>query len=78
MTDFEVQESDRPEFRGWRIRSYIDGKDLAYYPPADAWDRFFCSHAIIGVMVIVVIGIVVRRGHRTRLFLSIDHQPCLD
>jgi hypothetical protein len=33
MLDFEDEEPDRPEFKGDRIKSFVDGRDMTYFPP---------------------------------------------
>jgi hypothetical protein len=58
MTDFEQSEQDRPEYQGNTIKSYIDGKDMIYYPPAKARNLLRITRTVVFSFVSIAIGIV--------------------
>lgn len=53
-----VVESERPEFQGEDRFSYIDGKPMKYYPPADKAKKVMHSCFVILGMILLVIGCV--------------------
>jgi len=56
--DYEKTEQDRADFRGDKIRSFVNGKEIFYFPtPTRNWYIFHSSLAIIGLAA-VVIGVV--------------------
>ena len=58
MTDFEELEQDRPEFVGDIVKSYINGRDMMYFPPDKAQQLFSISQSIITGFIALVIGVV--------------------
>lgn len=58
MTEFEVEEPDRPEFSGNYIKSFVDGKDTVYYPPKEKIGKQVVSQSIVLLFVLLVIGTV--------------------
>ena len=56
---FEQNEHDRPDFRGEKIVSFVDGKDLVFYPSTKR--NFFVSVSMLAVFALccVVVGAVV-------------------
>jgi hypothetical protein len=58
MTEFEQEEPDRPEFKGHPIRSFIDGKEMLYYPPEEAMDNLANSGSCVGAYMLLVLGVV--------------------
>lgn len=61
MTDFEKLELERPEFDGVLIKSFINGKDITYYPEEQLKALAAVSRTVITIfvslMLIVVAGI---------------------
>lgn len=39
MSDFEKEEQERPEFFGETMKSYINGKDITYFPSSKSSKR---------------------------------------
>ena len=58
MSDFENQEQDRPEFNGTEMKSFIDGRDMTYFPSAKAARRARISRTVIFSFIAAVIGVV--------------------
>lgn len=57
-TDFEASETQRPEFEGIVIRSFVDGKLTLYYPIDSQERRFRFSTTVIATLILMVIGAV--------------------
>mmetsp|Transcript_8718 Transcript_8718/g.13019 ORF Transcript_8718/g.13019 Transcript_8718/m.13019 type:complete len:739 (+) Transcript_8718:66-2282(+) len=55
---FEAEEPERPDFKGKRIKSYIDGQDILYFSPFKRDCLLFQSTAVINTLVLVVVGFV--------------------
>lgn len=51
-----VDEAERPEFKGKPIKSYIDGTVQKYVPPHKRIKRFVISTAVVALMVLLVIA----------------------
>ncbi len=58
MLDYESLELDRPEFKGDLIKSYINGKDMLYFPVSKAQKRLAVSQSVITTFIMCVIGVV--------------------
>ena len=58
MCEFEDKETERPEFRGVIIQSYIDGSDMKFYPENKAAKKRFKARAAILGMLMFVVGCV--------------------
>lgn len=58
MTEFEVKEIDRPEFRGMTIASPEDGKPILYFPVEDKRKMLFLSSSVVYSCILVVLGSV--------------------
>ncbi|CAM9243719.1 unnamed protein product [Hapterophycus canaliculatus] len=58
MSGFEEQEQTRPQYKGIRSSSTIDGKPVDYFPPSESRKRFFISQTVILGLILVVIGVV--------------------
>lgn len=58
MSDFEEQEQDRPEFVGEVMKSYINGRDMMYFPPDKAQQLYNISQSVITGFIAIVIGVV--------------------
>ncbi|CAN0348825.1 unnamed protein product, partial [Laminaria digitata] len=58
MSGFEEQEQTRPQYKGIRSSSTIDGKPMDYFPPAESRKRFAVSQAVILGLILVVVGVV--------------------
>lgn len=58
MSDFEQLEQDRPEFAGEVIKSFINGRDMTYFPPSQSQTRLRLSQTMITLFVAIVIGVV--------------------
>ena len=56
--DFEVIEEVRPEFKGEKIRSYVDGTDLVYFPPEQKSRLVFFTCLAVAGVIILLLGIV--------------------
>jgi len=54
MVGFEEEEKDRPEFNGERIKSFVDGKDLLYFPPDEKAKLVAQSVGVVSGMIAVV------------------------
>mmetsp|Transcript_6613 Transcript_6613/g.15107 ORF Transcript_6613/g.15107 Transcript_6613/m.15107 type:complete len:733 (+) Transcript_6613:286-2484(+) len=59
MTDFEVDEPERPEFQGQCIKSFVHGREMLYYPPRERGDRLMGSASVVGAYILLVVGVVV-------------------
>ena len=57
MTDFEQLEPVRPEYHGHLIKSYIDGDDMLFYPPAKFYSFIRVSRSIVFALILLVLGI---------------------
>ncbi len=58
MSDFEQQQSQRPEFKGLPIRSVIDGKLIKYFDSRTKARKLWYSYFVIGLMMVLVIACV--------------------
>jgi hypothetical protein len=58
MLDFEDEEPDRPEFKGDRIKSFVDGRDMTYFPPKQHGRLVAASQSVIVTFIFIVIGVV--------------------
>ncbi len=58
MTDFENEEHDRPTFTGTKMKSFVTGKEMTYFPSAEKSKRTFFSYFLISLMVLLVIACV--------------------
>ncbi|CAM9522050.1 unnamed protein product, partial [Discosporangium mesarthrocarpum] len=61
MSDFEESEQNRPQFKGDTMVSYIDGRDMTFYPPEEQLQLMILANlAIILVLCVVIaaLGIV--------------------
>ncbi|CAM9104726.1 unnamed protein product [Ectocarpus sp. 13 AM-2016] len=58
MSGFEEQEQTRPQYKGIRSSSTIDGKPMDYFPPSESRKRFIFSQTVILGLILVVIGVV--------------------
>jgi hypothetical protein len=58
MLDFEQDEPDRPEYKGDRIKSFIDGKEMTYFPDTQRSRLFAMSQSVIYTFISIVIGVV--------------------
>lgn len=56
--DFEDEEPERPDFKGELIKSFIDGSDMIYFPPAQQRNLITQSAVLIISMIMLVIGTV--------------------
>ena len=56
--DFETYETDRPDYRGSRVTSYINGEMILYFPPEERNKYVNQSSLVVVVLICVVIGIV--------------------
>eukprot|EP01031_Cornospumella_fuschlensis_P028338 gene28338-34214_t len=54
-SNFEAVETERPEFQGEERFSYIDGKPMKYYPPADKAKKVMYSCLVIFGMILLVL-----------------------
>jgi hypothetical protein len=57
--DFESNETDRPDFRGEIIKSFIDGSEIRYFPSKRRNFLLVQSFAGIVSLIMLVVGIVV-------------------
>jgi hypothetical protein len=57
-TDFEEDEPERPQFRGEIIKSFVDGKDMKYFPPQRKNNLLAQSGVLIGSLILLVMGCV--------------------
>lgn len=48
MSEFEQEEPVRPEFKGHPIKSFIDGKDMLFFPPEEYLDNVAGSGTVVG------------------------------
>lgn len=58
MVGFEDEEKDRPEFYGESMKSFINGKEVLFFPTGRKVLLLTQSFTIIAVMVIIVVGAV--------------------
>lgn len=59
MTQFEDEESERPEYEFDEVkRSLIDGKEIHYFDPRRKFRKLMYSFAVIGGMILLVIACV--------------------
>jgi hypothetical protein len=57
-THYEEEEEERPEFKGKKVRSVINGKMTRYFSDDDRARLLFWSGVMIAPMIILVLGIV--------------------
>lgn len=57
--DFETDEVDRPDFKGEKIPSFVDGSEIRYFSSKKRSSYICQSITIVTVLIIIVIGIVV-------------------
>lgn len=58
MLDFEKEEPIRAEFKGSMIKSFIDGKDVLYFPDKKKGQLEALSQTVITTFIFIVIGVV--------------------
>lgn len=58
MTNFERTESERPEFKGDEIKSYITGRPMLYFHSSIESRRHALSQTVVGTFIFLVLGIV--------------------
>jgi len=58
MIGFEATDQDRPEFKGERVKSYVDGRDFIYYPSYKKKLKRVNAYLIIGTLILAVVGAV--------------------
>ena len=58
MTEFEEEEPVRPEFKGHPIKSYINGKEMLYFPPEEYMDNMINSSSVVLAYMLLVLGVV--------------------
>lgn len=58
MSNFEEVETERPEFHGEEVFSYINGQPMKYFPPAEQAKKFTRSLLVISGMIALVIAFV--------------------
>eukprot|EP00479_Gromia_sphaerica_P001204 TRINITY_DN1136_c0_g1_i1.p1 TRINITY_DN1136_c0_g1~~TRINITY_DN1136_c0_g1_i1.p1 ORF type:complete len:342 (-),score=65.17 TRINITY_DN1136_c0_g1_i1:227-1252(-) len=58
MTRFERLEQNRPQFRGTRIASMIDGKLIEYYGPLARLKKQLLSHSVILTLILAIVAAV--------------------
>jgi len=56
MSNFEDTELERPEFIGSLINSYINGRELKFYPPTKKANRECHSRVIMVLLVFLILG----------------------
>ena len=59
MAGYEAEEKDRPEFYGESMKSFINGKEVLFFPKAKKLWLIGQSFVVIVSMVCVVVGFVV-------------------
>ena len=59
MTDFEATETERPEYKGEEMNSYIDGSKMIFFPPTKASRRHRCALSLISFFSVLVLACVV-------------------
>jgi hypothetical protein len=58
MTEFEEQQQERHGFDGKKMKSFVNGKEMTYFPQAERSKRAFFSYFLISLMILLVIGCV--------------------
>ena len=58
MFDYASDEVDRADFKGDKIKSFIDGKDTYYFPTHFRRLRQVLSAAVVAVLIALVICVV--------------------
>jgi hypothetical protein len=59
VLDFQKDQRDRPEFTGiLLLNSFLDGKEMIYFPKTDLQKRIFLSITSIFVFILLVIGVI--------------------
>lgn len=58
MSNFEKTETERPEFRGDEIDSYINGRKMLYFHPSIESRRGALSNSVVATFILLVLGIV--------------------
>jgi uncharacterized membrane protein YeaQ/YmgE (transglycosylase-associated protein family) len=58
MSDYEDAQPDRPEFVGEKMKSYINGQDITYFPSKAARQRATFSQYIVSTFIAAVVGAV--------------------
>jgi anoctamin-10/anoctamin-7 len=58
MVGFEDEEKDRPEFYGENMKSFINGKEVLFFPDAKKYLLLTQSFITIACMVCIVVGFV--------------------
>jgi len=59
MTDFEVNERDRPDYRGTVIKSFVTGEMVRYYPSSKRYKYTTQSYIVVFLLICLVVGAVV-------------------
>jgi hypothetical protein len=57
--DFESEETDRPEFIGDEIKSFVDGSTMKYFPKREQAKKVYTSQITIMWMIVIVIAAVI-------------------
>lgn len=58
MTTFEDAEIDRPQFKGDKVMSHINGKPTKYFPDSRRSILVAFSNVVVGGLILFVIGCV--------------------
>lgn len=69
MRNFENKELERPEFRGSLINSYINGRELKFYPPDKRANRE-CHSRIIMILLVCLIFVALASIYALRFYLQ--------
>lgn len=56
--DFEKHETDRPDFKGTRVASYVNGETILYFPPEQRNVYVNQSSVVVLLLIAVVVGVV--------------------
>lgn len=69
MAQFEDTEAERPEFKGRRIVSYVDGRDMTFFSSGQRRAKQCVSRVVINAMLAFVMGLIAGTM-ALRLFLA--------